>query len=547
MFFPLHLWQPQGEATPSVEFVLAPLDVEIELYNPDWTLSRRVDQFDGFELEEREDGTAVCKFTMPLEDVPTDIYATGGQQCPIVVYIRGTRRFGVVGGAGIISSMEDEDREGGGSSLDDIVVDVHIEAITDWQYHLMGREVKGTSGNRYSRTSMAPTVAMRDLINANCRTGSVIEPTEYATLGTSGVDRDNFGAHKVLGAYSGSHPDTIDSIRWPNGESLFHSIVEGCRRHDCRVASSWNTAASPPEMTVTITYPRLGSDLTSGSSQVRFSRETGSLAYFSRKVDHLKDSNVAEVQGKSVRANQPKGYAIHQDSYDAQGLRETGDLWPDGWQDDVDEEAAFIMAQVGGSSTTYEAKLREITGMVLGEDCDLGDKIAIDDSRRGISVEDYITTIKWSMSGAGPLNPEILLGREEISDSSRGGRSGGGRSGSGRKGGKPKGKGGEPESARTIETNAGDVVFDQADDTWLLKGETGVTRIRPVHALVDDPDTEDGDEETKLYIEGDVFEPCVACNGYMWIWAANLGRNVKVLITDPGPGGGAAAGPDPAG
>lgn len=515
-----------------------PGDVTIELYNPDWTLAAPVLQFDGFELKEREDGTAVCKFTMPFDDVPSAIYATGGLQCPIVVYIRGTQRFGVVGGAGIISSMDDEDRDGGTTNPADTVTDVHIEAITDWQYHLMGREVKGTGGNRYSRESMTPPVAMKGLIDANCKAGSVIEPAEYAFLGTSGVDRENFGAHEVEGASSGTHPDTIDRIRWPHGESLFHSIMEGCRRYDCRAYSGWDTAASPPLMTVTVAYPRLGDDLTSGAGQVRFSRETGTLLSMKRKVDHLKDGNVADVHGKGVRTTQVHGYAIHQDSYDAGGLRETGDLWPDAWQDDADEEAAFIIAQVGGSSTTYEAALREADGLVVGESFDLGDKIAIDDGRRGITVEDYVTEITWTHSGAGPLNVAIGLGRPEVSEASRGGRSGGGRSGAGRKGGKPKPKAGEPACAQTIDTDNGTLQFEQADDIWHLRGEVTADLVRAYHDPITDPAGEDGTEESVIRIYSTFHDPCPTCNGYIWIWDPGLGRAVKLLAHDPGGGGG---------
>ncbi len=511
-------------------WVASPGDVEIELYNPNWMLAGRLDQFDGFDLEEHDDGIKNLKFTMPLEDLKAfGLYASGLAQCPVVVYIRGAERF-----SGIVTVCEDEDRDGGGSSPSDVVVDVHVEAVVDWHYHMLGREVKGSGGgNRYTRTTTKPNDAVRDLIDANCKSGSTVDPPAYALLGTSGVDRANFGAHRVQGASSGTHPDTIAKMRWDNGESLWHVVMEACRRYDLYITSIWNKTASPPLMTVTANYPRQGTDKT---GTVAFQREDGSLVRFKRKVDHLKHANVAEMQGKGTRANQVKGYAIHQPSYDGIGLRETGDLWPSAWQEDADEEAKFIIAQIAGSDTTYEAVLREGPGKEVGVDLDLRDKITISDSVRDVTVQDYISRIKWSMSGAGPLNVEIGLGRPEQSDSSRGGRSGGGRSGSGRKGGKPKGKNGEPETVRQVETNDGTVVFDQVDDKWKQKGETG-TRIRWHHAAVADPATEDGDEETVGKIYGNFFAGCPTCNGYVLVFDPSRGYDIMLLARDPGPGG----------
>jgi hypothetical protein len=209
---------------------------------------------------------------------------------------------------------------------------------------------------------------------------------------------------------------------------------------------------------------------------------------------------------------------------------------------DVDEEAEFVIAQVGGSETTYEAKLREMPGMVFGVDMDLGDKVAITCSRRGITVEDYIVSLKWTMSGAGPLNIEVGMGREEIADSAQGGRSGGGRSGSGRKGGKPKAKNGEPETVRKVIADDGDLEFVQVDDEWTLQGEDPAQRVRVFHHLVASPTDEDDGGETLLKVYGTHFGPCPVCNGYVWIHDPALGRDIKLLAHDPGPGAGGAPG-----
>jgi hypothetical protein len=292
-------------------------------------------------------------------------------------------------------------------------------------------------------------------------------------------------------------------------------------------------------MTIAVNYPRQGSDKT---ASVVFQREDGSLVKMSRKVDHLRNANVAEVQGRGVRDTQTRGFAINQASYNATGLRETGDLWPDGWQGDVDQEAEFVIAQVGGSSTTYEAVLREGPGKVIGTDFGLRDKITISDSKRGLVVQDYVTSLTWTVSGVGPLNVAIGLGRPEQSASGRSGRSGGGRSGAGRKGGKPKSKTGEPGVARKITCSAGELVFEQQDDEWQLDGDPG-TRIRWYHVEQNDPATEEQAEASRGYVIGNFETPCPTCNGFVYLWDPVLNRDVMLLAHDPGVGGGGGGTP----
>ena len=519
-------------------------EVRIELFDYAWNHVAEFDQFTpgSFKLSEIDVGVFNLTFTVPFETgalaasvtkdaVTQTVYQWGPPgEFHVMAWIRGNQEF-----EGDLVVMDDDEKEAGAASdPGKTIIDVKIECWGDAQAYLARRQVKGTNGDRYALTSVKADTAIADLINSNCKTGSVIEPTAYATLGTGGVDRENFGGVLVGATAAGTHPTTITRVRWDNSEDLWTAVMEECKRYQCRLRTSWDKTASPPVLTITVVY--YGDEAVDRTATVVFSRENGGLRSCPRTVELMRESNVAEVGGKGTRVNQSHGYAIHQASYDAVGLMETGDTWPGGDATDATEEAEFIIAQVGGSSTVYKPRLQETDGLAWQTNFTF-DKVTIDDSRRGITIQDYLTGVEFTLQGPQNLRLVFTLGRDEPSNDQKQQRSGGGGSGGKRSGGKPKSKNGEPSGARTIAGNTGVMTFDEAEDDSEIKGET-LDRLR-AHVLMSDPGAAEGGVERSLvYLEGESHAQPLVQNDYIWCWDPVKGYDVKVLVRDDGPGHG---------
>jgi hypothetical protein len=514
-------------------------EVWIELYDFEWTLIGPIDQFTDFKLERNDlgdEGIGNCQFKVPFElgtmqtDVTKDaatktVYQWGpAGELHLMVWVRGRLEH-----SGVVVVMEDDEQEGSNSDPAEALIDVKVESWGDAQAYLSRRVIKGIGADRFAQTSVEADTAIANLINANCKTGDVIEPAGYAGLG---VDRENFGSILVQATAAASSA-VVDRMRWDHNDPLWDQVAEKCAQYDCRLTTSWDKAASPPVLTITVQdYLDVASDKT---SDVVFSRENGGLRSCPRTVDLGKESNVAEVGGRGTRANRCKGYAIHQESYDAIGLMETGDVWASADDADAEDEAEFIIAQVGGSHTTYEPHIVEYDGCQWGEDFEF-DKVTVDDSRRNITIEDWIVGAVFTLPAPQDLRIELKFGKEEPNRDRQQSRGGGGGSGGSRGGGTPKRKDGEGSSAKTVNTNDGTVTFDEAEDDLDLKGETGVVRLRPVTVAATDVPGEGTTEAIVAYCGADYYAGAPVPTGYVWVYAPNLGREVKLIARDEGSG-----------
>lgn len=517
-------------------------EVWIELYDYDWNLIGPIDQFKGFQLDRwdlGDEGIGNCKFSVPFElgvmqtnvtksAVTKTVYQWGpAGELHLMVWCRGRLEH-----SGVVVVMEDDETEQGNSDPSDTIIDVKVESWGDIQAYLARRFIMGIGADRYAQTSTRADVAIENLINANCKAGDVIEPAAYALLGT-GVVRQNFGSVEVQ-ATSANTGTMVDRMRWDHGEPLWDQVSEKCLQYGCRLTSSWDKAASPPILTI---HVQDADDLrVDRTSSILFSRENGGLLSCPRTVDLMRESNVAQVSGRGTRVNRIMGYAINQTSYDAVGLMETGDVWASADDGDAEDEAEFIIAQVGGSSTTYKPHIIEHDGAEWGVDFEF-DAVKVDDSLRGITIEDWIVAAKFTLDAPQNLRIELTFGRDERNENQKSQRAGGGGSGGSRGGGKPKRKDGEASGPKTVTTNNGQAVFDEAEEDWELKGEVG-DRVRP-GVMASDPGTaEGGQEQTMLWVEGTYFPTAPSPTGYVLMWDPALGRNVKLLTADDAHGGG---------
>jgi hypothetical protein len=76
--------------------------------------------------------------------------------------------------------------------------------------------------------------------------------------------------------------------------------------------------------------------------------------------------------------------------------------------------ADVLIAQVGGAETTYEAQIEEDAGRLYLVHWDVGDKCTIYDSRRSITVHDWITEVTLTLDAPGPYELDIKLGKEPV-------------------------------------------------------------------------------------------------------------------------------------
>lgn len=510
-------------------------DVVIGWYDHEWNFLGFVEHKDG-RLKKWDSGQLNLQFTTAFEqdlmqtevtragDTKT-VYAWGAEgEHHLMVYIRGRLEAECT-----VVVMEDEETEG--NTADDLpVIDVRVEAWGDAQAYLSRRDVKGAGGGRYSILNETADDCIANLINANCKDfGGLIEPAEYAALGTGGVERHNFGTAKVEATSATAHPDVLARLRWDNGDSLYDAVAEQCRRYNCRLAPTWDKVASPPVLTVDVVYPREENDRT---DTVKFSRENRGLKSCPRTSDINRSANVAEVRGKGTRQNQPRGYAIQQEHYDTNGLVETGETWASADSTDAQQEAEILMSIDGGLVHTYRPHIVEADGLTWGDDFEF-DKVRIDDGVRAVVLEDWITAVEFLFPGPKQLDVVLTVGREEQNEDQKGQRSGGGGSGARRAGQRPKPKSGEPSGARRIICDSGEVVFDEAEEDLTLHGENN-DRIRARTVATDDGSEEETDEDIQVQVGATFFAGCPPCNGYVKTVDVVTGNEVWLLARDTG-------------
>lgn len=503
----------------------------VYLVFPNRTTRLPLKDYDNIEVKKQMFGPAVCTFDMPLMDSQSSTpalhpilaslitknsttrtaYAWALSECGVEVYYWGQLFFD-----GCIVAMDDDDPTPGHPGI------VKVEAWSWEQWFLSARDVKGTNGARYSAgTTVAVDNAMKALMRANTQAPTTgIEPSWY---GSNGIDREEFGSFAVsIAADSSSHPSS-KTLKFDNGAPLWDSLLEQCRKYSVKISGSWSGAT----YTLTTTYPATGTDR---SSTVKFTRENGTLLRFTRRVDRGTTANVVEARGKRAQGSgQPKAYAVNSASYADVGLRETGETQDTADSTDAQENADFIIAQVGGAITHYQAELTETDACYWYANFNLGDKITIYDSKRAITVADIISGLELKMTNPGPPILKIITGIEPGNADNNSGRGGGGRGGARRAGGPPKKKGGELDTWRTINMQGGNtpLTADQPEDNLSLRGETA-TRIRVRTYGIDPGSSEGGTETAYLFVEGTYFSPCPACNGYVTLWTSNAG-NVKLL------------------
>lgn len=425
-----------------------PSDLVVQCYDPSRTLVGIVSDYDDLHVKRTEFGQAITTLTLPLEsDILAAVYSSSTAYTRALSgYTFDVSYWGAHFARGVVVICDDDDEEDGGSTIDDIPSSVSVEC---WELHhwvLSGRLIMGSSRDRYAPSAATADNVLRAMWRANCVTGTIITPSDYSsvvdpTTGSShAVSRTNFGPFTVaVEADTTSHPDTV-TWRWDHGRSLWDNTVEFCRRYNLRPYYT----ISGTTITLKVAYPGTGTDRT---TSVRFTREMGNLIRFGRKVDRGATSNVAECRGKGRRTGQVSRYAMHKTSYDDVGTRETSEVWRSANSTDAQNNASWIITQVGGAETHYRAKLIEIDTQKWG-DFDIGDKVTIYDSRRGITVADYISSLELSHQADDVPELDIATGREPQNEDKKLGRGGGGGGGGGgRAGGHPKNADGE-----TLET-----------------------------------------------------------------------------------------------
>lgn len=524
-------------------------DLYVRIYDPGRNDAGEFHQIISLRATRAEFGQGTLEITVPLEEPAlqaeysgSSMYTRSGSGYGIDLYYRGQ-----VFGSYYCHAMDDEDAEDGGTSIDDIPINVTLRCI-DWlSWFMGGRLMMGSGRARFSQNDTADNV-LKAMLRANMVSGgtpSLITPADYAgslydpitDTGSLTAVRTNFGNSWTIAvaANTSAHPDTV-THRWDSGRSLPDQVREFCRRYDVGLSGSW----SGTTYTISTSVPATGSDLT---GSMIFDREKGNLARFKRSADRLRMSNLAEVGGLGRRDGQVVSYAFNQSSYNDIGLRETGEVWRSANSQDTQNEARFIMVQQNSADLGYEADLREIDGMEYG-DFDVGDKVTIHCSRRSVTVQDYISGLELTMTAPDLPVLRIQTGRPPLNPDAQSRRSGGGGTGSGRGGGHPKGTDGEsnvdPDDIKsyfTVKTQNGDVDAESANHYLSLAGSDTATYVRARTSGSDDASSDQsGNPDTvTIQIRGDYTAADVVALGYVKLRDATGTGDIWLLATDTDP------------
>lgn len=488
-------------------------DLVVEMYDPSGALVTHLDDYDELSAKQLEFGDMELMFSLPLESDSLQTVYSGSTAYARALngYRFVVKYWGSVFFDGIAVAMDDEDEEDGGMTLDDVPVNVKVECWSWAHWLLSGRLIMGTGRDRYAPSAAKADNVLRAMWRANMVTGTLITPTEYTTPGVSDpvagtgpftVSRTNFGPFTVaVEADTTSHPTTV-THRWDHGRGLWENTLEFCRRYNLGITAS----VSGTTITLGVVYPGTGTDRT---STIRFTREMGNLLRFSRRVDRGLGANVAECRGQGKRGRQHASYAMLKAFYDSVGLRETSEVWRSANLADTATNAEWMIHQLGGATTTYTSKLIEIDTQKWG-DFARGDKITIYDSKRGVTVQDYIAELELTHQADDIPELNIITGIPPTNEDKNLGRSGGGGGGGGsRGGGHPKNADGETKDAEDawwIERchNNGTTIYadENADIEGILGEAPGPGYVR-VYTMGFDPGTAAGGRElTEMVVWG---------------------------------------------
>lgn len=426
---------------------MGPQDLVVAAYDETGAFIADVADYDDLSAKRKEFGDQELILSLPFESrLISDGYGSALANYRFTVSYWGATFFD-----GVCVALDDEDEEDGGTTKDDVPVNCKVECWGWLRWLLSGRLIMGTGRSRFVQTSKKPDDILRALWRANCVAGGgLIEPAEYSTPGLSDpttgggpytITRSDFGPFTVaVQADTGSHPDTV-TWRWDHGRSLWENSLEFCRRYNLTMSASVDS--STQTITLSVAYPATGTDRT---DSVRFDRERGNLIRFGRRADRSVVSTVAECRGIRRRDNQLAGYAVHRAAQQVIGVRETSEVWRSANQTDVQNDADWIITQVGGAETVHFMKLLELENQKWGTHFDRGDKVTIYDSIRGITLTEYLTEMELSHHADSIPELNIIACIPPQNEDRKGGRSGGGHGGGhARAGGHPKNSDGETE------------------------------------------------------------------------------------------------------
>jgi len=515
----------------------------LELLAPDGTVLGQLTKYADFEAVRAQFGLGSLAVTLHFEDelIHAPIVVGGGST---TAYAWGFANFGIrVSYNGrqfldtIIVAAEDSDAEPSASRTDALPIDIQITARTPVEVLLGRREVKSALGSANVYLSAAPDDTLKALWRDQILAGGE-HPDWY---GDESLSRGDFGPDLVVAvaADTAGHVDTDPRAYWDTGEPLLASTMEYCRRWDMRPAAT----RSGDTIVLDVTVPNTGSDRTSGARRVVFDREGGGLRSLKRLIDWETYGSVADVQARGKGDRQPHGYAKDDGLLARIGVAETGELHPSGNADDAEAQAQYLMASQQEAWLRYEVELTEGDGSRWGDDWDVNDKIVVYDSRRGVTLADYVVEATLSRSVPEPCEMAIKIGELDRNEDQQTQRSGGGGGGGGRKGGKPKAKSGEPLTwDRMTGSDATEVLADESQDELVWDDERELNIIYAESGATADPGGDGDPEEWELRVRARVFEGCNECNAHVYIRKPN-GELAMLLAYDPtggesDPGGG---------
>lgn len=474
---------------PSVD-IASPGDFYAEFLKPDRTLAGPVSRFISGSFKRLELGMRRGEMKIDLEqDWLSHAYTYSGIGTRTAlawaltgytanIYYRGTL---FLDGIRTYFKAEDVERRTGSSEAGPAEATVKLWAPWEWylENHLIYGTGSGGIGARFTQTSKKPDDIVKELLRANMTldagAGYPIEPAYYAA---NSLNREFHGPHTIaIAADTGSHPTTDTRARFTHGKGLRDQVLEYCRRWNMRLSGSW----SGTTYTIDVIYPATGDDLT---DTIVFERERQNLYFFSYEVDPTKATAVVEVKGQGRHDGQARAHKHHTDFYLLNGIKETGEVIREADATDCEDDAEFVITQIGGQDTKYEAECGEVTGQ-LWPDFDQGDKVTINVPRYGLTVEDWIAELELTKQGHNAPDLKIRMGREEENADTGQQRSGGGGRGGRRGGGTANKQDGESEvdpddikSYFTIQTQGAAVDAEGANHYVKLAGFDTATYAR---------------------------------------------------------------------
>lgn len=514
----------------------------LELLAPDNTVLGQLTKYSDFEAKRMQYGLGVLTLTLHFEEelIHESVTVDGGST---TAYLHQFANFGIRVKYNdaefldtIIVAADDDDAETS-ESRGEFPIDISITARSVPEVLLGRREIKSASGAANVYTSLPPDDLLKELWRDQVLSGGE-HPSWYTS---ESLGREDFGPDIVMAvaADSSSHAETDPRGYWDTGEPLLGSSMEYCRRWDMRPKA---TRGASGAITLDVTVPNTGTDRTSGSGRVVFDREGGGLKRVRRLIDWETPGSVADVQGRGKGDRQPHGYAKNTALLAKIGVSETGELFPSAGADDVDGHAEYVLNSLAGIAVRYEFELTEGDGARWNTNWDVNDKVVVYDSRRALTVQEYVVEATLSRNVPEPCEMAIKVGELDRSEVQQSQRSGGGGGGGGKKGGKPKEKGGEALAWDEMEGSDGSTMeADESQDSILWADESSANILYVQSGANSDP-TGDGQQEVWLLsARARFFDNCPSCNGYIQIRKPS-GGIINLLAYDPEGGGGGGGG-----